>query len=90
MRPTNGGEQRSPRSTRPVPRWHSASRAALRITKTTPLSWGQLVSNSVLTRTIANNFRLRRLIHNDEPLNCKTAIPSATVVGAVPAEARSR
>jgi arylsulfatase A-like enzyme len=38
-----------------------------------PVSWGQLVSSSVLTRTIANNFRLRRLIRNDEHLNRKTA-----------------
>src|SRR5215470_12395059 len=38
-----------------------------------PVSWGQLVSSSVLTRTIANNFRLRRLINNDEHLNRKTA-----------------
>ena len=38
-----------------------------------PRSWGQLVSSSVLTRTIANNFRLRRLIGNDEHLNRKTA-----------------
>lgn len=38
-----------------------------------PISWGQLVSSSALIRTIANNFRLRRLIENDEHLNRKTA-----------------
>jgi arylsulfatase A-like enzyme len=38
-----------------------------------PKSLGEIVSSSTLTRTIANNFRLRRLIENDEHLNRKSA-----------------
>lgn len=34
---------------------------------------GQLVSSSTLLRTVADNFRLRRLLQNDEHLNRKTA-----------------
>jgi arylsulfatase A-like enzyme len=38
-----------------------------------PVSLGEMVSSSTLTRTIANNFRLRRFIQNDEHINRKTA-----------------
>lgn len=38
-----------------------------------PISLGQMASSTALVRTIADNFRLRRLIQNDEHLNRKTA-----------------
>jgi arylsulfatase A-like enzyme len=38
-----------------------------------PRSVGQIASSSTLIRTVANNFRLRRLIQNDEHLNRKSA-----------------
>ena len=38
-----------------------------------PVSWGEIVSSSRLTRMIGDNFRLRRLIRNDEHLNRKSA-----------------
>ena len=38
-----------------------------------PRSPGEIVSSSTLTRTIADNFRLRRLIRNDEHINRKSA-----------------
>jgi arylsulfatase A-like enzyme len=38
-----------------------------------PRSLGQVASSSTLIRTVANNFRLRRLIRNDEHLNRKSA-----------------
>jgi arylsulfatase A-like enzyme len=38
-----------------------------------PVSLGEMVSSSTLTRTIANNFRLRRFIQNDEHINRKSA-----------------
>jgi arylsulfatase A-like enzyme len=38
-----------------------------------PVSLGAIASSSTLARTIANNFRLRRLIQNDQHLNRKTA-----------------
>jgi len=37
------------------------------------VSLGQIASSSTFVRTIANNFRLRRLIQNDEHLNRKRA-----------------
>src|SRR5262249_39877541 len=37
------------------------------------ISLGQMASSTALVRTIADNFRLRRLIQNDEHLNRKTA-----------------
>ena len=38
-----------------------------------PLSWGQLASSSGLTRTFLDNFRLRRMVENDQHLNRMTA-----------------
>jgi arylsulfatase A-like enzyme len=38
-----------------------------------PRSLGQIASSSTLIRTVADNFRLRRLIRNDEHLNRKSA-----------------
>ena len=38
-----------------------------------PISLGQMAASTALVRTIADNFRLRRLIQNDEHLNRKTA-----------------
>jgi arylsulfatase A-like enzyme len=38
-----------------------------------PRSVGQIASSSTLVRTVADNFRLRRLIQNDEHLNRKSA-----------------
>jgi len=38
-----------------------------------PISWGQVAASSGLTRTVLDNFRLRRLLKNDQHLNRQTA-----------------
>jgi arylsulfatase A-like enzyme len=38
-----------------------------------PVSIGQVASSATLTRTFANNFRLRRLLQNDQHMNRKSA-----------------